>query len=88
MSDPNQLVTEAVKQAPNLAVLAFVVFLFLKHLRSYNQMIRDINKENVAAREQSRVVIEENTSAVAQNTEVLRQIRSEIGYLKSRNKEA
>lgn len=82
MNDLNQFIPEALKQVPSLAVLAFIVFVFLKHLKSYNQMIREINKENIEAREQSRVVIEENTKAVAKNTEVLHQITAEMLYSK------
>lgn len=70
----SDILTKAFEQVPGLAVLAFIVFSFLKHLKGYNVMIREMNKENITAREQSRMVIEENTKAVAQNTEVLHSI--------------
>jgi len=69
-------------QVPNLIVLALIVRLFLNHLNSINGLIREINQDNLRAREQSRVVIQENTSAVAKNTEVLHAINEVVNNLR------
>lgn len=65
------ILTKAAEQAPSLVVLCGVVWLFLKHLRGYNVLLRDMNNENSEARQHSRDVIEKNTAAVGQNTEVM-----------------
>lgn len=55
-------------QAPGMAILAIVVIAFLKHLGKKDRAIDEIHRENLVAREQSRIVIEKNTVAATQNT--------------------
>ncbi len=79
----SELWTAVSDKAPNLAVLAFIVWIFLKHLKSYNSFLRDLQNENVEARKHSREVIEKNTEAMGKNTEALREM-SQVLMLKQR----
>lgn len=69
-----QLLTKAAEQVPNLAVLSFIVWMFLKHLKA-------VNSDSVEAAKHSRQVIEENTKAAAANTSAINGMSSAINEL-------
>lgn len=71
------LISKAVEQVPGLTVLAFIVWMFLKHLKGYSTMIRDMHRENISDRERSREIIEQNTIAVSHNTRLIDEMRKE-----------
>ena len=57
------ILSETAKQVPQLAVLCFVVWMFLQRLTGLAEVIRDLHKEHLDAREQSREAIRDNTRA-------------------------
>ncbi len=63
-----------IENAPDLGVLTFIVWMFLKHLKGFSLLIRDLNRENTEARSHSREVIEKNTEAMGKNTEAMREM--------------
>jgi len=63
---------EVVKQIPALAVLAYIVVVFLKHLDKANKIIEGVNRADVEERRVLLDVIRENTRALTMNTEVIR----------------
>lgn len=83
---PDKLLEAIATQVPNLVVLAFIVSVFVKHMNRTNATFREINRENLEAREQSRIVIEENTRAVTKNTDVLVDITRAVEFLKHQSK--
>ncbi len=68
------ILTKAAEQVPNLAVLSFIVWMFLKHLKTQSDSLAE------AARH-SRSVIEENTKAAAANTGALNSMSTAIFHL-------
>lgn len=63
-----KVLESAVVQVPNLVVLGVIVIMFLKQIGKRDEMMKDINRENIEARERSRLVIEKNTEAATSNT--------------------
>lgn len=59
---------ELVKQVPSLGVLCFIVWVFIKHLGMKDDEVRIIHRENLEAREISRLTIKENSIALKENT--------------------
>lgn len=68
-------------QVPSLAVLCYLVYIFLKHLKGRDELIKEINKENVEARLHSSRVIEENTRAAGMNTATMNEMTSALREL-------
>lgn len=62
---------ESAKQVPALAVLCFVVWMFLGKLSMFVEAFRELHKEHIDAREQSREAIRDNTKAMHENTNVV-----------------
>ena len=66
MSDT--LIKEALTQAPSLGVLVIVVWLFLRFMersmQSLQSMMREMHTQHMEAREQSRLVISENSQVM------------------------
>ena len=58
---------EVLKQVPALAVLAYIVIQFLRHLEKKNTDFKEINKETIAA-------LRENSAAMAEVRVVLKQL--------------
>ncbi len=67
-----QLLIDVAKQVPALVVLGFIVVRFLQFLErmmnSFRDTVMDINKDNLAARAESRIAIHENTVATSNLT--------------------
>lgn len=87
---------EVAKQVPALAVLCLLCWLFLKQLsesrnasskelaesrKAFIDTIKEMNAENLKAREESREVIRENTSAAKENNLALQQLTLAVGAL-------
>ena len=80
---------EVLKQAPPLAVLVLVVYIFLRHLKDrdeqFAETVREINIENHTARTESRRVIENNSLVIEKSIEtrgelmqVIRELREKL----------
>ncbi len=76
------LLTKAAEQVPNLAVLSFIVWMFLKHLASQNKdnaeraveqakVLANLNLEAHAVSRAAQEVIKANTIAATTNTAAL-----------------
>ncbi len=76
------LALKAAEQVPNLAVLSFIVWLFLKSLREHNEssaqrqleqaaVLTDLNFQSRQLNQQNQKVIEANTIAATRNTMAL-----------------
>ena len=85
--------TKAAEQVPNLAVLSFIVGMFLKHLRDQTleavarssmqaEVLDNLHKENLEARRHSEHVLEANTKAAATNTGALNHMSECIRLLR------
>ena len=70
-----ELLAKLATQAPSLGVLVFIVWFFLKHMTARDELIRDINRESLAARAESREAIRDNTEVMQNNTEALNELR-------------
>ncbi len=72
-----ELLKESAKQVPNLAVLGFIVWIFVKHLDKRGQLFSDTTREmhgdHMAARE-------EMSKALSDNADALRQMASAIKH--------
>lgn len=77
-----QIVTQA--PIPALAVFAivYVVRLFLAEIRANQSLVRDLHAESMAAREQSRIVIDNNTRGMAENTAAMRDLKDAVEHIK------
>lgn len=53
--------SEVAKQVPSLAVLCFVVWVFIRHLDKRSEALSKMHEEHLYAREESRLAIKENT---------------------------
>lgn len=84
----DDLLKEAAKQAPALALMVVVVWMFIKHLASRDASMRDGYKtmfnEHLDARNESREVIQENTKALRENAETRGQVTEVIRQLKEK----
>ncbi len=69
---------ELVKQVPSLGVLCFIVWVFIKHLGIKDAEFRVIHRENLEAREVSRLTIKENSDALRENTSATAALQSVI----------
>lgn len=62
-----ELLKESAKQVPNLAVLGFIVWIFVKHLDRRGQLFSEsqaeMHKDHMASREEMIKVIAENAEA-------------------------
>jgi len=83
------LLKEAIKQAPALTLMVIVVWMFIRHLAARDASMREgyksIFNEHLDARKEAREVIQENTKALRENaetrghvTEVLRQLKEKL----------
>ena len=70
-----ELIAKLAAQVPSLGVLVFIVWFFLKHMTSRDEMIRDLNRDNLAARSESRQAIRDNTEVMQNNTEAINELR-------------
>jgi hypothetical protein len=61
------ILTETAKQVPNLAILGFIVWIFLSHLakrdKDFNDNVKFIHDEHIANRNAAQVIIKENTDS-------------------------
>jgi hypothetical protein len=80
----DSMIAEIAKQVPSLAVLCFVVWLFLNKLSIFVEAFKELHKEHVDAREQSRAAIRDNTSAMMENTKAMSHLVEVIDSLKER----
>ena len=62
---------EAVKQVPSLAVLVFIVVMFLRHIQRFADVVMTIHKEASSA-------LHANTHALGQTNELLRAVSREL----------
>jgi hypothetical protein len=72
------IVGEAVKQVPALAVLCFIVWSFVKQAGKFAEVMRDLHKEHIDARAESREAINENTRAMQDNTQAMNHLVESI----------
>lgn len=88
-----QFLTTTFEHAPALAAMVVIVLLFLKFLKQmldshaqrtdeFIAAIQDMHKESIAAREQSRLVIERNTAELARNTTVMQDFNATLARAK------
>lgn len=80
----NDLVIKALTEVPGLAVMAFIVWIFLKSMGKRDEIISEISKDNIEARTHSRLVIEKNSAVVAENTVAMNQMTGtfkDVGFL-------
>ena len=63
-----QFITKLAEQVPNLAVLCFLAWLFLRAMEKRDLFIKNLHDEHLDAREQSRTAIRQNTSATRELT--------------------
>lgn len=84
-----EFLTDAIKQVPGLAVLGFVVWIFLKHLKerddAFSEVFRQINETNLEARIESHetiqrctVVLEKNIETRAELVSALHEVKAEL----------
>ena len=61
------ILIETAKQVPNLAILGFIVWIFLSHLakrdKDFNDNVKFIHDEHIANRNAAQVIIKENTDS-------------------------
>lgn len=69
----DNIIIEVAKQVPNLGALVILVWFFLSHTAKRDEVLRDLHKEHLDERYQSRLVIKENTDS---NKELIRVIQS------------
>lgn len=69
MREPTDIIIEIGKQVPALALMVFVIWIFMKYLGTRDNMMRSLFEEHVDERHESRKVIEDNTKALRENAE-------------------
>lgn len=78
-------IISALAQTPSILALLVIVFMFGRYLArkdsEFLEVIKNLNIDNISAREQSRLVIERNTAEAAHNTDALRQVTESIKKL-------
>ena len=79
METLSKVLEEAAKQVPSLVVLVIVVWLFLKFMHQISNQftgaMTELHKDHLAAREQSRTAITDNTIALRELTSVVNVVR-------------
>ena len=69
------------KQVPALAVLAYIVFIFLKHLAHRDEVMRKIGDGCHEVQKESHTVMREVSSAMGENTTAMREVTSALRTL-------
>lgn len=71
-------ISEAIQQVPGLVVLSVVVWLFvkvifrfIKHIEDRGQVMQQLHREHIEARNQAKVSIDENTQTMRANTQAI-----------------
>ena len=62
------------KQVPALAVLAYIVFIFLKHLAHRDEVMRKIGDGCHDVQKESHLVMREISTAFGENTTAMREV--------------
>lgn len=70
--------SEVAKQVPSLAVLCFVVWIFIKHLDKRSETLMEMHKEHLYAREQAKEAIKENTAVLRENSLFINELRAVV----------
>lgn len=70
-----ELLTNILKETPNVGALLLLCFWFLRALEKQNKRYERLEAEHEAAREHSRTVIEANTRVLAQVMEIIRKCK-------------
>lgn len=78
---------ETLKQAPALAVLAYLTFLFLKHLAVRDSSLVVLLESHAKAAESITVILSGNTKAMAENTRALDEMRRSLHSASSKIEE-
>lgn len=73
--DEVKFLSTALQQAPNLVVLCFLVYVFLKHLKDRDLFIRGLQEEHLAARAESKECIRDNTKSNRELIDALNHLR-------------
>lgn len=73
--DEMKILTVAMQEAPTLVVLCFLVYVFLKHLKDRDTFIRGLQDEHLAAREESKECIRDNTKSNRELIDALAHLR-------------
>lgn len=83
------ILTECVRQVPGLAILALVVWMFvkvimrfIKHIEDRAEVITQMHKEHLDARNVSRQAIADNTVTMRENTTALNHLTDVVQRLK------
>jgi len=66
-----EFIDGVIKQVPALGVMAFIVWVFLRHMETRDKSIRDIHNEHIIARSETRIVLRENSEAMKINAAAL-----------------
>lgn len=84
--------SEAIQQVPALCVLSGVVwvfvkviFRFIKHIEDRGQVMQELHREHIDAREQYRKALEDNTQTMLANTHALNTLITIVERLKPNN---
>lgn len=67
----NEIVSKIAFQIPDLVALCLIVMIFVRHLDKRDDLLRDLHREHLDARSQSREMIRETHSVLERNTEAL-----------------
>lgn len=65
------VIVEAIKQAPSLAIICVIVWLFLSRLNVLVDALKELHREHLDARTLSREAIKDNTEAMKENTQAM-----------------
>ena len=79
-----KILENAASQSPGLVIMVIIVMVFVKYLKSRDELIRDINNEAADARREQQRVIQENTVAATQNTGALNNVASALRHFQER----
>lgn len=84
-----QFLSEVGKQVPSLAVLAFVVWTYIKHMetsqKAWRETVVDINKQNLEDRALTRITMGENARATAENTKAIAVLTQAVNSLATKH---
>lgn len=85
-------VSEAIQQVPSLVVLGVIVWLFIKvifrfikHIEDRGQIMQELHKEHIDARELARQAINDNTATMRANTQAITTLTSVVDRIKNSN---
>ena len=81
--ETEQLLNEVIVNTPQIGALAWIVWVFIKHLDRRDQVIKEISEECHSVHNRSIEAVNENKELMGRNTQVLGQVEKFLHRIES-----